>query len=169
MTSGRVLRDAYYGRGCIYHKKGRYDDALRDFSSATDVDETFADGYAMSGWGHFEKVVSRAEKHMDIDTDSFFGKLGAIWNGLSMGGNMIVTIAALDTALNLEPRNAIALMVHGKISLAAVEEGGTVENAREALQYFQKALSSDPSLREAREGQVQAEQVIKRLTKKWWQ
>lgn len=163
VTTGSTLRDAYYGRGRIYHRRGKYADASHDFDSATDADTRFADGYAMLAWSQFEQGIGRAEKHEEIDTDNFFGKLGAIWNGINMVGNVISMETCLQQAFALEPRNAIALLVEGKRCLSG---NTTLEDAKKSLNYFQKAASSDPSLREARDGIAQAEQIIRR--KKWF-
>ena len=41
---------AYYNRGVVHANSGNYDEALIDFSSTIELDETFVDAFINRGW-----------------------------------------------------------------------------------------------------------------------
>ena len=131
----------YYNRGNDHRDKGKYDEAISDYTKALEIDPTLAEAYGNRGTtygrkGQYDKAISDFTKALEInpkDALAYYNRGLAYYNKGQYGE----AISDGTEALKINPRYAAAYYNRG---LAYGRKG----QYDDAISDFTKALEIDP-------------------------
>jgi tetratricopeptide (TPR) repeat protein len=145
---GTDLAVAYNNRGVGYLSKGRYDDAIRDFTQAVRLDPKEpaflierADAYARNGHADLAITDYTGAARLDPNLADAYYKRGLLYDET---GRLDLAIADYTHALKIKPTDAVALYYRGM----AYHRNGKDELAKAD---FTQALRINPNLKPAQE------------------
>ena len=140
---------AHLYRGRAFHDFGRHRDAITDYTACLRIDPEFVEAYEYRGRA-FSVLSDYNSAFVDLDKAIAMGRssgelLNSRADALMHLGRFDDALAAADAALQTDSENAMAMTTRGEV----LEKLG---RRNEAIEMFQRSLSREGDIQEAKDG-----------------